>query len=50
MNGPFCWDTYSLRWPTMDDYEHALRCYINVPDAMDMIFLVREVRKCVDIN
>ncbi|EBX6016481.1 hypothetical protein EVG59_06895 [Salmonella enterica subsp. enterica serovar Dortmund] len=42
--------TGSLRWPVAEDYEHGVRWYINVPDAVDVIFLVREVRKCVDIN
>ncbi|WP_241639656.1 hypothetical protein [Rosenbergiella epipactidis] len=27
----------SLRWPTMDDYEHGVRWYINVSDAVDMV-------------
>ncbi|MCE5369808.1 hypothetical protein JEM66_22910 [Klebsiella oxytoca] len=34
--------TGSLRWPGEVDYEHALRWYINVPDAVDMIFFVQE--------
>lgn len=42
--------TGSLRWPLAEDYEHGVRWYINVPDAVDVIFLVREVRQCVDIN
>ncbi|EAV3921567.1 hypothetical protein E2751_23370 [Salmonella enterica] len=29
--------TGSLRWPTMDDYEHRVRWYMNVPDAVDLI-------------
>ena len=35
--------TGSLRWPTMDDYEHGVRWYINVPDAVDVVYLVREL-------
>ena len=35
--------TGSLRWPTMDDHELALRWYINVPDAVDVIYLVYEL-------
>lgn len=35
--------TGSLRWPTVDDYEHGLRWYINVPDAVDVAYLVREL-------
>ncbi|EAO2687084.1 TPA: hypothetical protein N3A50_004367 [Salmonella enterica subsp. salamae serovar 30:g,m,s:e,n,x] len=33
----------SLRWPTMDDYEHGVRWYINVPDAVDAAYLVWEL-------
>lgn len=33
--------TGSLRWPAMDDYEHGVRWYINVPDAVDVVYLVR---------
>lgn len=35
--------TGSLRWPAMDDYEHGVRWYINVPDAVDVAYLVREL-------
>ncbi|EIY6648661.1 hypothetical protein MNG63_002568 [Salmonella enterica] len=35
--------TGSLRWPGAEDYEHAPRWYINVPDAVDVVYLVREV-------
>lgn len=37
--------TGSLRWPTMDEYGHGVRWYINVPDAVDLAYLVRE---CMD--
>ncbi|EJM8330288.1 hypothetical protein NO639_001606 [Salmonella enterica] len=37
--------TGSLRWPTMDDYEHSVRWYINVPDAVDVIYLICELIK-----
>ena len=33
--------TSSLRWPVAEDYEHAPRWYINVPDAVDVVYLVR---------
>ncbi|QCT87985.1 MULTISPECIES: hypothetical protein [unclassified Escherichia] len=32
--------TGSLRWPVAEDYEHAPRWYINVPDAVDVVYLV----------
>lgn len=35
--------TGSLRWPVAEDYEHAPRWYINVPDAVDVVYLVREL-------
>ncbi|EBD9555656.1 hypothetical protein PAB16_003755 [Salmonella enterica] len=35
--------TGSLRWPGEEDYEHALRWYINVPDAVDVVYLVQEL-------
>lgn len=35
--------TGSLCWPTSDEYEHGLRWYINVPDAVDAIFCIRDV-------
>lgn len=35
--------TGSLRWPAVDEYEHGLRWYINVPDAVDVAYLVREL-------
>ncbi|HCL5072187.1 TPA: hypothetical protein N2F43_001423 [Salmonella enterica] len=35
--------TGSLRWPTSDDYEHGLRWYINVVDAVDAIFCIKEI-------
>ena len=34
--------TGSLRLPTMDDYEYRVRWYINVPDAVDVFFFVKE--------
>ncbi|EGZ3995521.1 hypothetical protein AIA08_003328 [Salmonella enterica subsp. enterica serovar Wichita] len=37
--------TGSLRWPAMDDYEYGVRWYINVPDAVDVVYLLREVEK-----
>ncbi|HHL7698729.1 TPA: hypothetical protein ACQ8MF_004267 [Escherichia coli] len=33
--------TGCLRWPAIDDYEHGVRWYINVPDAVDAVYLVQ---------
>ncbi|HBY0996140.1 TPA: hypothetical protein MIP51_19420 [Klebsiella pneumoniae] len=33
--------TGSLRWPGAEDYEHGVRWYINVPDAVDVVYLVQ---------
>jgi len=35
--------TGSLRWPVTEDYEHAPRWYINVPDAVDVVYLMFEL-------
>ena len=35
--------TGSLRWPVAEDYEHAPRWYINVPDAVDVVYLMFEL-------
>lgn len=35
--------TGSLRLPVAKDYEHAPRWYINVPDAVDAAYFVREM-------
>lgn len=35
--------TGSLRWPVAEDYEHAPRWYINVPDAVDVVYLTWEL-------
>lgn len=35
--------TGSLRWPVAEDYEHGVRWYINVPDAVDVIYFVKEL-------
>ncbi len=35
--------TGSLRWPTTGDYEHGVRWYINIPDAVDEAHLVHEL-------
>ncbi|MCC5457264.1 hypothetical protein LMR84_20015 [Klebsiella variicola] len=35
--------TGSLRWPVAEDYEHAPRLYINVPDAVDVVYLMFEL-------
>ncbi|EBR8050709.1 hypothetical protein DSB53_04770 [Salmonella enterica subsp. enterica serovar Wangata] len=39
--------TGSLRWPVTEDYEHAPRWYINVPDAVDAMYLMREIMICI---
>lgn len=39
--------TGSLRWPTMDDYKHGVRWYINMPDAVDVVYLVRELANLI---
>ena len=39
--------TGSLRWPSMDDYEHGVRWYINVVDAVDTMYLMREIMICI---
>ncbi|ELX2369121.1 hypothetical protein QK227_002307 [Salmonella enterica] len=39
--------TGSLRWPTMDDYERGVRWYINVVDAVDVAYLIREIMICI---
>ncbi|EBF8098487.1 hypothetical protein [Salmonella enterica] len=33
--------TGSLRWPVAEDYEHGVRWYINVVDAVDVIYLAQ---------
>ncbi|BDO05168.1 hypothetical protein KAM644c_45960 [Klebsiella quasipneumoniae subsp. quasipneumoniae] len=38
--------TGSLRWPTSDDYEHGVRWYINVPDAVDVAYFLVELARC----
>ncbi|MBB7244605.1 hypothetical protein HEN19_016790 [Escherichia coli] len=35
--------TGSLRWPMAEDYEHAPRWYINMPDAVDATYLIMEL-------
>ncbi|EPO8269355.1 hypothetical protein LUS60_03875 [Raoultella planticola] len=35
--------TGSLRWPVAEDYEHAPRWYINMPDAVDVVYLMFEL-------
>ena len=35
--------TGSLRWPTMDDYEHGVRWYINLVDTVDVSYLIFEL-------
>ncbi|EJK0526218.1 hypothetical protein NKL93_004317 [Salmonella enterica] len=37
----------SLRWPGAEDYEHAPRWYVNVPDAVDVSYLIREIMICI---
>ena len=33
--------TGSLHWPVAEDYEHGVRWYINVVDAVDVIYLAQ---------
>ena len=35
--------TGSLRWPVAEDYGHGMRWYINVVDAVDVAYFVREM-------
>ncbi|PLR35036.1 hypothetical protein CYR55_14120 [Chimaeribacter californicus] len=35
--------TGNLRWPQPEEYAHSPRWYINVPDAVDAVYLVREL-------
>ncbi|WP_241576149.1 hypothetical protein [Rosenbergiella collisarenosi] len=37
--------TGSLRWPTMDDYEYGVRWYINVSDAVDMVYFLVDLAR-----
>ncbi|CAM4168669.1 hypothetical protein BZK40_23935 [Citrobacter portucalensis] len=37
--------TGSLRWPAMDDYVHGVRWYINVPDAVDVVYFLFELAR-----
>ncbi|EFH3744901.1 hypothetical protein P3064_003203 [Escherichia coli] len=40
--------TGSLRWPVTEDYEHAPRWYINVPDVVDVAYLIMEL--CIKLE
>ncbi|HCD7254776.1 TPA: hypothetical protein ND504_004292 [Citrobacter farmeri] len=40
--------TGSLRWPESEDYEYAPRWYINIPNAVDMVYLMRELHQYVN--
>lgn len=35
--------TGSLRWPVAEDYEHGVRWYINLVDAVDVSYLIFEL-------
>lgn len=35
--------TGSLRWPVAEDYEHGVRWYINLVDAVDLSYLIFEL-------
>ncbi|WP_034947684.1 hypothetical protein [Erwinia oleae] len=37
--------TGTLRWPTPQDYAQAPRWYINLPDAVDAVYLVTQLAK-----
>lgn len=40
--------TGSLRWPVAEDYEQGVRWYINVPDAVDVIYFVKELSVMIE--
>jgi len=37
--------TGTLRWPTQQDYAQSPRWYINLPDAVDAVYLVTQLAK-----
>ncbi|HCL5282831.1 TPA: hypothetical protein N2G45_001689 [Salmonella enterica] len=37
--------TGSLRWPVAEDYEHGVRWYINVVDAVDIVYFLFELAR-----
>lgn len=39
--------TGSLRWPVAEDYEHGVRWYINILDAVDVVYLLRELANLI---
>ncbi|ERK11949.1 hypothetical protein L580_4220 [Serratia fonticola AU-P3(3)] len=42
--------TGTLRWPTRQDYAQAPRWYINLPDAIDAVYLVTQLEERVGIQ
>ncbi|MFC0227646.1 hypothetical protein [Serratia aquatilis] len=41
--------TGTLRWPTAQDYAQAPRWYINLPDAVDAVYLVTQLEERLGI-
>ncbi|MFC0227648.1 hypothetical protein [Serratia aquatilis] len=42
--------TGTLRWPTPQDYAQAPRWYINLPDAVDAVYLVTQLAERLQIK
>ncbi|MGI3087715.1 hypothetical protein ACRTA3_10170 [Yersinia pseudotuberculosis] len=42
--------TGTLRWPTSQDYAQAPRWYINLPDAIDAVYLVTQLEERLSIQ
>ncbi|MBC3211046.1 hypothetical protein [Serratia fonticola] len=42
--------TGTLRWPTQQDYAQAPRWYINLSDAVDVVYLVTQLAERLDIK
>lgn len=42
--------TGTLRWPTAQDYAQAPRWYINLPDAVDAVYLVTQLEERLGIQ
>lgn len=42
--------TGTLRWPTQQDYAQAPRWYINLPDAVDVVYLSTQLSERLDFQ
>ncbi|WP_422528785.1 hypothetical protein [Serratia fonticola] len=42
--------TGTLRWPTAQDYAQAPRWYINLPDAVDAVYLVTQLEERLRVS